>query len=75
MSTEICTPNPSSVWQVPEGFREVYAHATTITNACLPAFVSGQFSIRPDGTLRRYDVDWRSDLGSRFYRTLGVIKK
>lgn len=51
MSVSINALNPSSVWQVPEGFRGVYTHATEVSSATRQLFVSGQFGVRPDGSL------------------------
>jgi enamine deaminase RidA (YjgF/YER057c/UK114 family) len=51
MSLEIDALNPSTVWQVPETFRAVYTHAMRVKHGTEMLFVSGQFGVRPDGTL------------------------
>lgn len=51
MSQEIEAVNPSSVWQVPANFRGVYSHATQVTGSRRMLFISGQFGVRPDGSL------------------------
>ena len=51
MSYEIKAINPSTIWQVPEGFRNVYSHATEIVLGSKLLFISGQFGVRPDGSL------------------------
>jgi|SRR5215469_14014345 len=43
--------NPTSVWQVPEGFKPVYSHAAETSGATRQLFVSGQFGVAPDGAL------------------------
>lgn len=57
MSKSIHTINPSTVWQVPEGFRNVYSHATEVALGAKLLFISGQFGVRPDGTLPEAFVD------------------
>lgn len=51
MSVKITNLNPSTVWQVPEGFQKVYTHATRVTHSAEMLFISGQFGVRPDGSL------------------------
>jgi enamine deaminase RidA (YjgF/YER057c/UK114 family) len=51
MSININAINPSTVWQVPETFRSVYTHATEVSSASKVLFISGQFGVRPDGSL------------------------
>lgn len=51
MSVSINAINPSTVWQVPEAFRSVYTHATEVSAASKMLFISGQFGVRPDGSL------------------------
>lgn len=51
MAAGITTLNPSTLWQVPEPFRGVYTHATEVSRASRMLFVSGQFGVRPDGSL------------------------
>jgi enamine deaminase RidA (YjgF/YER057c/UK114 family) len=51
MSVTINALNPSSVWQVPDAFRSVYTHATEVKAATTMLFISGQFGVRPDGSL------------------------
>ena len=43
--------NPSTVWQVSDQFRGIYSHAFEIGPARRTLFISGQFGIRPDGSL------------------------
>lgn len=51
MSAKISALNPSSVWRVPDAFRSIYTHATRLEHGSALLFVSGQFGVRPDGTL------------------------
>jgi len=51
MSATIHTLNPPTVWTVPEGFRNVYSHAAVASDTSKMLFVSGQFGVRPDGSL------------------------
>jgi 2-iminobutanoate/2-iminopropanoate deaminase len=51
MAASIRALNPSTVWSVPETFRQIYSHATELTAGTRLLFVSGQFGIAPDGTL------------------------
>lgn len=43
--------NPKNVWQVPDQFRTIYSHAFEIGAARRTLFISGQFGVRPDGSL------------------------
>jgi 2-iminobutanoate/2-iminopropanoate deaminase len=43
--------NPEAVWQVPEGFRSIYAHGVELRSNARLLFVSGQIGIAPDGSL------------------------
>jgi len=43
--------NPATVWAVPDEFRSVYSHAAELRAAERVLFVSGQFGVRPDGSL------------------------
>jgi enamine deaminase RidA (YjgF/YER057c/UK114 family) len=51
MSATLKALNPPTVWQVPDGFKPVYTHATEATAVSRTLFVSGQFGVRPDGSL------------------------
>lgn len=51
MSAEISPLNPSTVWEVPETFQPIYTHATEVALGTHMLFISGQFGVRPDGTL------------------------
>lgn len=51
MSATLKALNPSALWTVPEAFRTVYSHATEISSASKMLFISGQFGVRPDGSL------------------------
>ncbi|WP_193183851.1 RidA family protein [Nisaea sediminum] len=51
MTASFTTLNPDTLWQVPEAFTPVYAHATEVTDGQKMLFVSGQFGVRPDGSL------------------------
>ena len=51
MSLEINAVNPSTVWQVPPNFQNVYTHATKVSGGSDMLFVSGQFGVAPDGQL------------------------
>jgi enamine deaminase RidA (YjgF/YER057c/UK114 family) len=51
MSAMLSALNPATVWTVPEAFRHVYTHATEVSSASKMLFVSGQFGVRPDGSL------------------------
>jgi len=51
MTVDIEAVTPSTVWQVPEAFRNVYSHATSVSLGTRMLFVSGQFGVRPDGAL------------------------
>jgi enamine deaminase RidA (YjgF/YER057c/UK114 family) len=42
-----------SVWQVPEPFRGIYAHAVELAAGVRTLLVSGQIGIAPDGNLRQ----------------------
>jgi len=43
--------NPTTLWQVPDGFRSVYSHATEAAAPSRVLFISGQFGVAPDGRL------------------------
>ena len=51
MSATLKALNPSALWTVPEAFRTVYSHATEVSSASKMLFISGQFGVRPDGSL------------------------
>lgn len=51
MSAEIRSLNPPTVWTVPEEFRAVYTHATEVRGPARTLYISGQFGVRPDGSL------------------------
>lgn len=51
MSADISPLNPPTVWEVPEAFQPVYTHATEVALGTHLLFVSGQFGVRPDGSL------------------------
>ena len=48
---EIVNLNPESVWAVPKKFQDIYSHAAKVSNATTVIFISGQFGVRPDGSL------------------------
>ncbi|MBV9014321.1 MAG: RidA family protein [Alphaproteobacteria bacterium] len=43
--------NPATVWPVPEQFRSIYSTAAELRSAGRVLFISGQFGVRPDGSL------------------------
>jgi enamine deaminase RidA (YjgF/YER057c/UK114 family) len=44
--------NPTTVWTVPDAFRTIYSHAFEVRDAAKTLYISGQFGVAPDGTLR-----------------------
>jgi 2-iminobutanoate/2-iminopropanoate deaminase len=42
---------PATVWQVPQGFRGVYAHAVQVRAAARMLLISGQIGVEPDGSV------------------------
>jgi 2-iminobutanoate/2-iminopropanoate deaminase len=45
--------NPDGVWRVPDQFRTIYSHAFEIGAARRTLLISGQFGVRPDGSLAK----------------------
>jgi enamine deaminase RidA (YjgF/YER057c/UK114 family) len=45
------THNPPTVWEVPANFRPIYSHAVEVAGPARLLFVSGQFGVRPDGSV------------------------
>jgi enamine deaminase RidA (YjgF/YER057c/UK114 family) len=43
--------NPTEVWSVPDKFKSIYTHATEVTGAERTLYISGQFGVKPDGSL------------------------
>lgn len=43
--------NPESIWQVPEGFQEIYTHAVEVSAPQRILLMSGQIGVAPDGTI------------------------
>jgi enamine deaminase RidA (YjgF/YER057c/UK114 family)/uncharacterized protein YjiS (DUF1127 family) len=43
--------NPSTVWTVPEVFRDTYSHAVEISSPTRFLFISGQVGVKPNGAL------------------------
>jgi enamine deaminase RidA (YjgF/YER057c/UK114 family) len=50
-SSAFLTHNPATVWPVPDEFRPIYSHAAELQAPARALFISGQFGVRPDGTL------------------------
>lgn len=42
---------PATVWQVPEGFRGIYAHAVEVRAGARVLLISGQIGVAPDGAV------------------------
>jgi 2-iminobutanoate/2-iminopropanoate deaminase len=40
---------PTTVWQVPDGFRSIYAHAVEVGTGSRVLLISGQIGVDPDG--------------------------
>lgn len=43
--------SPETIWQVPEGFRGIYAHAVQVRAGARVLLISGQIGVAPDGTV------------------------
>jgi 2-iminobutanoate/2-iminopropanoate deaminase len=42
---------PATMWQVPEGFRGIYAHAVQVRAPARLLVISGQIGVEPDGSV------------------------
>ena len=42
---------PATIWQVPQGFRGIYAHAVQLRAPARLLVVSGQIGVEPDGSV------------------------
>jgi 2-iminobutanoate/2-iminopropanoate deaminase len=42
---------PTTIWQVPEGFRTTYAHAVEVRAGARVLLISGQIGVGPDGAV------------------------
>lgn len=42
---------PATLWQVPEGFRTIYAHAVEVCSGSRMLLISGQIGVEPDGAV------------------------
>jgi 2-iminobutanoate/2-iminopropanoate deaminase len=42
---------PASMWQVPQGFRGIYAHAVQVRTPARLLVISGQIGVEPDGSV------------------------
>jgi len=51
MSQVIQAHNPSSVWQVPDGFTSIYSHSVEVDRPARLLLISGQFGVARDGKL------------------------
>lgn len=43
--------NPATVWQVPESFRNIYAHAVELPSPTRTLFISGQVGVSANGAI------------------------
>ena len=43
--------NPPTVCEVPDAVRDIYSHAVEVSSPVRFLFISGQFGVKPDGTL------------------------
>jgi enamine deaminase RidA (YjgF/YER057c/UK114 family) len=43
--------NPREIWAVPDTFKTIYTHATEVSAVKRSLYVSGQFGIKPDGSV------------------------
>ena len=52
-TTHFIAHNPTTIWQVPDGFRSIYSHAAEVGRPGRILFISGQFGVAPDGKLAK----------------------